>query len=188
MTPAGSASLRLVIALALVSACSASRTSVAPALAVYVRGVELDPRTSSPVVLLEETDGLRRRLPIWIGPYEAQSIAAALEKIPAPRPNPHDLIKSIFDGLQGTIERVVITELRNGTYYATLDVAVDGRKLHLDARPSDAIAVAVRTGTPLFATPLVLEQAGAGGDEGPALEIRLPDDRRDRRGPRATAH
>jgi bifunctional DNase/RNase len=178
MTPARSAAFRLVVALLLAPACSATHTVAAPALAVRVRGVEVDPRTSSPVVLLEETEGLRRRLPIWIGPYEAQSIAAALEKVPAPRPNPHDLIKSIFDGLEGTIERVVITELRNGTYYATLDVAVDGKRLHLDARPSDAIAVAIRSGTPLFASPLVLEQAGSGGDEGPALEIRFPERRR----------
>jgi bifunctional DNase/RNase len=166
--------LRLVLVLTLASACRASLNGGAPPHAVEVRGVEVDPRTASPVVLLEETEGQHRRLPIWIGAYEAQSIAAALEKVPAPRPNPHDLIKSIVEGLHGTLERVVITELRNGTYYATLDVSVDGRTVQVDARPSDAIAVAVRTGTPVFATGLVLEQAGDAGEAGPALEIRLP--------------
>jgi hypothetical protein len=166
--------LRAGVVLLFAVGCSASLTAVAPTHAVHVRGVQVDPRTSSPVVLLEEAEGLHRRLPIWIGPYEAQSIAAALEKVPAPRPNSHDLIKSIFDGLEGRIERVVITELRNGTYYATLDVAVDGRKLAVDARPSDAIAVAIRTGAPVFATALVLEQAAESGESGPALEIRLP--------------
>ncbi len=180
--------LRVAIAVLVASGCSASRTSVAPAFAVHVRGVEVDPRTSSPVVLLEEAEGLRRRLPIWIGPYEAQSIVSALGKVPAPRPNSHDLIKSIFDGLDGTIERVVITELKNGTYYATIDVAVDGRRVHLDARPSDAIAIAIRTGTPVFATAVVLDQAGSGGDEGPALEIRLPTEPADRRGGSSVRH
>lgn len=141
-------------------------------VAVHVKSVRLDPETSAPVVLLEEDDGARRRLPIWIGYYEAQSIALGLdEDFQAPRPNTHDLIKNLVDGMKGRLERVVITELRNGTYFAVIDVQIDDRRVHIDSRPSDAIAVALRTGTPLFATDEVLRQAAGVGDGGPSVEI-----------------
>ncbi len=142
-----------------------------------IRGVQLDPRTESPVVMLEEAQGLHRRLPIWIGPYEAQSIASGLARQEAPRPNTHDLIKSIFDGIDGSIERVVITELKDGTYYAVIEARVDGRRVAVDARPSDAIAVAIRSGAPVFASEAVLQQAADVHDTERALEIGLPPER-----------
>ena len=124
--------------------------------AVYVESLALDERTDTPVVILRESEGNGRELPIWIGLSEAQSIAMALEEVELPRPNTHDLIKNLLDGLDGDIDRVVITELRGHTYYAVIDVQLDGRLVTVDSRPSDAIAVAIRTGAPLFATDQVL--------------------------------
>jgi hypothetical protein len=164
----------LALGLAVALGCSSPPGAGAAALAMKVRGVQIDPRTESPVVMLEEAQGEHRRLPIWIGPYEAQSIATGLAREEAPRPNTHDLIKSIFEGIEGTIERVVITELREGTYYAVIEAAVDGRRVSVDARPSDAIAVAVRIGAPVFALEAVLGQAASVGESEPALEIVLP--------------
>jgi bifunctional DNase/RNase len=162
------------LGLAVALGCNSPPGAGTSALAMNVRGVQLDPRTESPVVMLEEAQGEHRRLPIWIGPYEAQSIASGLARQEAPRPNTHDLIKSIFEGIEGTIERVVITELREGTYYAVIEAAVDGRQVSVDARPSDAIAVAVRIGAPVFASEAVLGQAASVGESEPALEIGLP--------------
>ena len=148
-----------------------SRTDAGNSL-MEVESVKIDPRTSSPVVLLREQDGEHRRLPIWIGVFEARSIAMAMEKIESPRPNTHDLIQNLFEKLEGKILRVVITELKDNTYYALLEVQVNGRKLLIDSRPSDAIAVATRTGTPVYATAEVLNDAGIPSSGGPALEVK----------------
>ncbi len=145
------------------------------AFSVHVESVRMDPRTSSPVVLLKEEGGLRRRLPIWIGVYEAQSIAIGIENVETPRPNTHDLIQNILDGVRGKVHRVVITELRDNTYYAILEIDLNGKSVSVDSRPSDAIAVAIRTGAPLFATEAVLDAAGQGSDE-PAIDIRWPSE------------
>jgi bifunctional DNase/RNase len=141
---------------------------------MHVQGVRMDPRTSSPVLLLLEEEGLRRRLPIWIGLYEAQSIAVGMERVESSRPNTHDLIGNILNGLEGEILRVVITELRRNTYYAVVEIKQNGRTVAVDSRPSDAIAVAVRTGAPVFATKEVLEAAGRRPEDDPAVEIRWP--------------
>jgi bifunctional DNase/RNase len=122
------------------------------------------------VLLLKETHGARRELPIWIGMTEAQSIAMAMEEMVLPRPNTHDLIKNLLDGLHGDIRRVVITELRGHTYYAVIEIGLNGREVAIDSRPSDAIAVAIRTGAPLFATDSVLVPP-VDEDQGPALDI-----------------
>jgi bifunctional DNase/RNase len=124
--------------------------------AVYVESLSVDQRTDTPVLLLKEQNGTGRELPIWIGMPEAQSIAMAMEDVPLPRPNTHDLIKNILSELRGDIQRVVITELRGHTYYAVIKMRVDGRVVVVDSRPSDAIAVAIRTGAPVFATDEVL--------------------------------
>ena len=155
------------------SACSA-RLAPTDGVSVHVKSVRVDPRTAAPVVLLQENDGQRRRLPIWIGPYEAQSIALGLDRdFSAPRPNTHDLIANLIDGIEGRLARVVITELVNGTYFAVIVVEVGGRSVRVDSRPSDAIAVALRTHTPLYATDRVLRQA-AGLEPGEAaVEIGL---------------
>ena len=156
---------------------AAGCTSTSPATGaspMLVDGVRMDPRTSSPVVLLKEESGLRRRLPIWIGLYEAQSIAIGMEDVDTPRPNTHDLIENILGGIQGKLHRIVITEIRGNTYYAVLEIELGGKTVVVDSRPSDAIAVAVRAGAPVFASEEVLESAGRRTDDEPAVEIRWP--------------
>ncbi len=139
-----------------------------------IESVRMDLRTSSPVLLLSEESGLRRKLPIWIGPYEAQSIALGMENVQTPRPNTHDLIQNIVDGLRGKIRRVTVTELRENTYYALVELELDGSRIEVDSRPSDAIAVAVRMGVPIFASEAVLEAAARRAEDEPALEIEWP--------------
>jgi bifunctional DNase/RNase len=167
------ASAGAVVVLLAVAGCT-STSPVSGAYSMRIDGVRVDPRTSSPVILLKEESGLRRRLPIWIGMYEAQSIALGMEEVETPRPNTHDLIQNILGGIRGELERVVITELRGNTYYAVLELEVDGSKVVVDSRPSDAIAVAVRVGAPVFATEAVLEAAGRRADDEPAVEIEWP--------------
>jgi hypothetical protein len=134
---------------------------------VRVGGVAVDERSESPVVILEELGG-SRKLPIWIGFPEASSIASQLEAVAAPRPNSHDLTKRLIDGLQGTITRVVVNDLAGGVYYARIVLARNGRSVEIDARPSDAIALALRFRAPLFVNEPLFERAleeAAGGDE-----------------------
>lgn len=139
---------------------------------VHVKSVTIDSRTASPVMLLEETEGEHRRLPIWIGSFEAQSIALAMEEVRVPRPNTHDLIKNLMDEMHARVQRVVITELKDSTYYAIIDLTVDGEHLSVDSRPSDAIAVAIRTGSPVYASGSVLDRNSDDTDEeGDALRI-----------------
>ena len=109
--------------------------------------------------MLREADGDRRVLPIFIGGPEATAIAYALEKI-APRPMTHDLIKTLLDDLGVNIDRIVVTDLSEGTFYAELHVSRNGDTYQVSSRPSDAIALAVRMGTPIFAEERVLEEAG----------------------------
>lgn len=160
-------------ALAALLSCTATSPEVGT-FSMHVESVRLDPETSSPVLLLREEGGLRRRLPIWIGVYEAQSIAIGMEKVETPRPNTHDLIQNLLHGIRGQVRRVVITELRDNTYYAALEVELNGRIVVIDSRPSDAVAVAVRTGAPVFATDEVLDAANSEAGDEPSVEIRDP--------------
>jgi hypothetical protein len=111
------------------------------------------------VVILKEKDG-ERYLPIWIGPAEADSIAIKLQNVEVPRPMTHDLLCSAIQALGARINSIVVTELRNDTFYARIFVVVDGRDLEIDSRPSDAIALAVRVEVPIYADESVLEKAG----------------------------
>ncbi len=126
-----------------------------PAVRMEVKQVVLDPMSRTPVVLLT---GGGQLLPIWIGTAEAASISRAIQGRQAARPNTHDLIRNLLEGLDARPERVTITELRGSTYFAVMTVRKDRRRIPIDSRPSDAIAVALRTGTPIYATPQVLEQ------------------------------
>lgn len=123
---------------------------------VRVGSVGVD-RFNSPVVILEEQDGARL-LPIWIGPAEAGSIAAHLQQKPTPRPNFHDLAKRVIQSVNAELVRVVVTELRGGTYYATLSLRTNGRVIDIDVRPSDGIAVAVRLDAPILVRESLLEE------------------------------
>lgn len=123
-------------------------------------GVRVELPTNTPIVLLRELEGDRRMLPIFIGPPEATAIAFALEQVATPRPMTHDLLKNLLDELGVSLERVVVTELQDSTFFAELHLDRDGAKQQLSSRPSDAIALAARTGSPIFAEESVLDEVG----------------------------
>ena len=125
---------------------------------VRVQSLALDRHNNTPVVILRESDG-ERVLPIWIGPGEATSIAMQLADMEFERPLTHDLLCSVLNGLGGSLQKVIITKVENGTYYAELIVRRDGEVFSLDARPSDSIAVALRVDAPIFAHDELLEDA-----------------------------
>ncbi|MCC7076172.1 MAG: bifunctional nuclease family protein [Acidimicrobiia bacterium] len=121
-------------------------------------GVRVELPTNQPIVLLREAEG-ERFLPIWIGGVEAQAIAFALQGMSTPRPLTHDLFRDVIAALDVTVRRVVIVELRDGTFYADLVLERGGEEIVVSARPSDAIALAVRIGTAIFAAEDVLDEA-----------------------------
>ena len=128
--------------------CGEAGAPAAREIAVRVHTVTVD-RFDAPVVILEEERGTRL-LPIWIGPSEATSISAELLHQPSPRPNSHDLAKRLVQTLDARVLRVVVTELRDGTYYATLVLQARGKSVEIDVRPSDAIAIALRLDAPIL--------------------------------------
>ncbi|CAN5287246.1 bifunctional nuclease family protein [soil metagenome] len=121
-------------------------------------GVRVELPTNQPIVLLKEREG-ERYLPIWIGAMEATAIAFALQGIVTARPMTHDLLKNILEEVGANVERIVITELKEGTFYAVIHMAVNGSRYEVSSRPSDAIALAVRGNTPIFADENVLTEA-----------------------------
>ncbi|MHA2648599.1 MAG: bifunctional nuclease family protein [bacterium JZ-2024 1] len=123
-----------------------------------VLGVTLSPGTNSMVVLLEEESG-DRVLPIWIGEFEGSNIDMALKGIQPPRPFPYDLMVELVTRLGSTVDRVAVTSLKDNTFFAEIGVLRDGKRIVLDSRPSDAIAIAVRSSAPIFVSEEVLEQA-----------------------------
>lgn len=124
-----------------------------------LEGVRVEMPTNSPIVLLREADGQRRVLPIFIGPVEATAIAFAQNQVVTPRPMTHDLIRDLLTALGVTVDRIVITELRDRTFYAEIELSSGGSSQKVSSRPSDAIALAVRLGTPIFAEETVLDEA-----------------------------
>lgn len=134
---------------------------------VELVGVRIELPSNTPIVLLRE-QGTDRYLPIWIGASEATAIALALEGVEPQRPLTHDLLTAVVTGLDAAVSRVVITQLRDGIYFADLVLVRDGAEIVISARPSDAIALAARVEAPLFVLPVVLEEAG--------VEIRDEDE------------
>ncbi len=128
------------------------------AIEMFVGGLVLDPNTQAPVVVLKDESG-DLCLPIWIGIAEATSIASAIKQVNMARPLTHDLMFSIFGELDVRVQRIVITELKEQTYYAELIISAGDKVLILDSRPSDAIALAVRAAAPIFVVQHVLDQA-----------------------------
>jgi uncharacterized protein len=116
--------------------------------------------TRTPVVILREVAGQRRVLPIFIGVPEAQAIALTMQNIETPRPMTHDLMKNLLDEVGAQVERITVTELREGTFFAEIVLSAQGEVRTVSSRPSDAIALAIRTGSPIFAEEDVLEEAG----------------------------
>jgi len=131
---------------------------------VAVKALVLDERTHVPVVLLKEKDG-ERILPIWIGPAEASAIAIALEDVEPQRPLTHDLLLSVIEGLRGAVQKVVVTELKDSTFYARIFIRGEGGVATVDARPSDSVALALRARAPIFVASMVFEQHGSTPEE-----------------------
>lgn len=123
-----------------------------------IKTLMLDPYSQSPIVVLETVPD-KKLLPIWIDVPEARAIALELEKVATPRPLTHDLIRNIIQGLGATLQRVTITDLRSNTYFAVLFLGVKGQELQIDARPSDAIAIALRMKAPIYASTQVLTKS-----------------------------
>jgi bifunctional DNase/RNase len=121
-------------------------------------GVRVELPTNQPIVLLREREG-ERFLPIWIGAMEATAIAFALQGIVTARPMTHDLLRNVLEDLSVQVQRIVITELKDGTFYAVIQMQQDGRTYEVSSRPSDAIALAVRVSVPIFAQEDVLTEA-----------------------------
>ncbi|MBI5287026.1 MAG: bifunctional nuclease family protein [Deltaproteobacteria bacterium] len=139
-------------------------------LEMRVFGLAIDPVTNAPIVVLKDTED-KNTLPIWIGILEASAIATELEKIKLARPMTHDLLKEILKTLAVTVSRVEVNDLRGNVYYATIHLSMDDRHYALDARPSDAIALALRTDSSIFVDEKVLEKSKnidlrKGGDKG----------------------
>jgi uncharacterized protein len=138
---------------------------------VRVAHLGLDRNTNAPVVVLQEKDG-QRVLPIWIGPAEASAIAMEMAGVKFSRPLTHDLLKQVILGLGGELKRVLITAVKENTYYAELHIHRSGDWVQVDARPSDSIAIALRLKSPIFTHPDLLDTAPINtiepsGDEGP---------------------
>jgi uncharacterized protein len=127
---------------------------------VELLGVRLELPANTPIVLLRELEGRRRVLPIYIGGAEATAIAHALEGVPPPRPLTHDLLRNVLEELGARLDQVVVSDMRDHTYYAELHLTVGGQPHVVSSRPSDSIALALRTGSPLFVAEHVLDEAG----------------------------
>ncbi|HLA78026.1 MAG TPA: bifunctional nuclease family protein [Vicinamibacteria bacterium] len=123
-----------------------------------IKGLMIDPITNMPIIVLRDQEG-QKVLPIWVGVFEANAIALQIENVQTPRPMTHDLLKSILDNLHAVVERIVVCDLKENTFYATIHVRVNGIKIPIDARPSDAIALALRTGSPIFVEETVILNA-----------------------------
>lgn len=123
-----------------------------------VKGLTLDPLTNMPIVILKDMED-KRVLPIWIGLFEANAIALELEKIPTPRPMTHDLIRDIISGVDATVSKIVVNDLKNNTFYAVIHILLNGSNVVIDSRPSDAIALALRIGAPIYVSTEVVNKA-----------------------------
>jgi bifunctional DNase/RNase len=123
-----------------------------------VRGLALDPLSNMPIIILRDEDD-KRSLPIWVGIFEANAIALELEKISTPRPMTHDLIKNILEAIDARVTKVVVSDLKENTFYAVLHLQVGDTEYTVDSRPSDAIALALRVGAPIYVDEDVVRKA-----------------------------
>ena len=123
-----------------------------------IKGLMVDPVTNVPIVILRDKDG-QRVLPIWVGIFEANAIALQIENVHTPRPMTHDLLRNVIKDLEGRVERVVVCDLKENTFYAVIYLTVRGESVAIDARPSDAIALALRTRSPILVEETVIDSA-----------------------------
>ncbi len=123
-----------------------------------IKGLMMDPATNSPIVILQDLEGTIL-LPIWVGIFEANAIALQIERVDTPRPMTHDLLKNALVHLGAEIKKIVVTELNENTFFAMIHMDLDGQPTTLDSRPSDAIALALRTDAPIFVTEQVIKNS-----------------------------
>lgn len=139
-----------------------------------IRGLMMDPVTNMPIVILKDVKGTAV-LPIWVGIYEANAIALEIEKVATPRPMTHDLIKNLLMGLDTRVSKVVVSDLREDTFYAVISLERDGQVITVDSRPSDALALALRVDCPIYVEEDVLKNskvASASSDKVDNEELR----------------
>lgn len=123
-----------------------------------IRGLTMDPVTQMPIVVLKDVNG-GTVLPIWVGIFEANAIALEIEKVSTPRPMTHDLIKTVLMGLNTGVKKIVVSELKDDTFYALIWLEKDGELISVDARPSDALALALRLDCPIYVEDTVLKSS-----------------------------
>ena len=123
-----------------------------------IKGLMVDPITNTPIVILKDKDG-DRVLPIWVGVFEANAIALQIENVSTPRPMTHDLLRNIITDLDGRVDRIVVSDLKDNTFFALIHLTVKGEGIAVDARPSDAIALALRTRAPILVEESVIDNA-----------------------------
>jgi len=123
-----------------------------------IKGLMVDPITNMPIVILRDKEG-QKVLPIWVGIFEANAIALQIENIATPRPMTHDLLRNVIRDLKATVQRIVVCDLQENTFYALIYLSLNGDTVAIDARPSDAIALALRTRAPIFVEETVIDNA-----------------------------
>lgn len=123
-----------------------------------IKGLMVDPITNTPIVILKDKEG-DRVLPIWVGVFEANAIALQIENVSTPRPMTHDLLRNIITDLDGRVDRIVVSDLKDNTFFALIHLTVKGEGIAVDARPSDAIALALRTRAPILVEETVIDNA-----------------------------
>ena len=123
-----------------------------------IKGLMVDPITNTPIVILRDKEG-QKVLPIWVGIFEANAIALQIENIATPRPMTHDLLRNVIHDLNATVQKIVVCDLQENTFYAVIYLTLNGATVAIDARPSDAIALALRTRAPIFVEETVIENA-----------------------------
>src|SRR5436190_13522464 len=126
-----------------------------------IKGLMVDPITNMPIVILRDRDG-QRVLPIWVGIFEANAIALQIENVSTPRPMTHDLLRNVIQDLKASVQKIVVCDLQENTFYALIHLSLNGETVAIDARPSDAIALALRTCAPIFVEDAVIDHAKTG--------------------------
>ena len=140
-----------------------------------IKGLMMDPITNSPIVVLQDASS-DTLLPIWVGIFEANAIALQIEKVDTPRPMTHDLMKGLLNHLNAKVTKIVVTELKENTFYALIFLSVNGQVITVDSRPSDAIALALRTDSPIFVTDDVIAKSSSTASTTLSSERSSPED------------
>ena len=140
-----------------------------------IKGLMMDPLTNSPIVVLQdpESDTL---LPIWVGIFEANAIALQIEKVDTPRPMTHDLMKGLINHLNAKVTKIVVTELKDNTFYALIFLDIGEKTITVDSRPSDAIALALRTESPIYVTEEVISKSSSTSANAPSAGQSSPEE------------